>query len=114
VIDIDKINKRHFLETDMYYRVELGLSSRLLRYVNGVIHLEVIVGRKWERNYNAAAAEIAYCWKKTNEELKPAIACKVYIVDLKKHPHKHILIDSDISVNYDAKKGILFYKDYLN
>jgi hypothetical protein len=114
MIDIEKINKRHFLETDMYYRVEKGLSSRLLSYTNGVFHLEVVINRKWDKNYSAAAAEMAYCWKQTNEELQFSIACKVYIVDLKKNPYKQVLVHSEVEVDYDAKKGILFYKNHLN
>jgi len=114
VIDIEKINKRHFLETDMYYRVEMGLSSRLIKYNNGVFHLEVVIGRKWEKNYSAAAAEMAYCWKQTNEELTGAIACKVYIIDTNKNPYKQLLMHSDVEVEYDARKGILFYRQHLN
>ena len=114
MIDIEKINKRHFLETDMYYRIEMGLSSRLIKYANGVFHLEVIIGRKWDKNYSAAAAEMAYCWKGANEELQNCIACKVYIIDLKKHPYKQILLNSEVEVDYDAKKGILFYRQHLN
>jgi hypothetical protein len=114
VIDIEKINKRHFLETDMYYRVEMGLSSRLIKYTNGVFHIEVVINRKWEKNYNAAAAEMAYCWKHSNEELGASIGCKVYIIDTKRNPIKQMLINSDIDVDYDAKKGVLFYRQYLN
>jgi hypothetical protein len=114
VIDIEKINKRHFLETDMYYRIEKGLSSRLLKVENGVFHLEVVINRKWDKNYSAAAAEMAYCWKDSNEELSHAIACKVYIIDTKKYPYKHLLISSDVEAEYDAKKGILFYRHHLN
>ena len=33
----------------MYYRIEMGLSSRLMKYNNGVFHLEVVIGRKWEK-----------------------------------------------------------------
>jgi hypothetical protein len=114
VIDIEKINKRHFLETDMYYRIEKGLSSRLVNFANGIFHLELVIGRKWDRNYSAAAAEMAYCWKRSNEELNNAIACKVYIIDVKKNPYKQVLLHTDVDVEYDAKKGILFYKNHLN
>lgn len=98
----------------MFYRIEMGLSSRLIKYANGVFHLEVVIGRKWERNYSAAAAEMAYCWRKANEELTHSIACKVYIVDLKKNSYKQVLMQSEVEVEYDARKGILFYRQHLN
>lgn len=113
-MDIDRINRRHFIETDMYYRIELGLSSRLLRFENGVFHLELTLGKKWKKNYNAAAAEIAYSWKNANEELKDAIACKVYIVDVTKSPYKEVLLQNKIQPEYDARKGILFRRYHLN
>jgi hypothetical protein len=114
MMDIEKINKRHFIKTDMYYRVELGLSSKLLKYENGIFHLEVIVGKKWSRNLNAAAAEMAYAWRETNAELSNSIGCKVYLVDLKNNPFKKYLVNSDILPQYDAKKGVLFYRQHLN
>lgn len=52
--------------------------------------------------------------KQTNEELTGAIACKVYIIDTKKHPYKQLLINSEVDVEYDARKGILFYRQHLN
>ncbi|MBC7885503.1 MAG: hypothetical protein H7X99_08510 [Saprospiraceae bacterium] len=113
-MDIQKINRRHFVETDMYYRVSLGLSSKLLKYENGIFHLEVTLGKKWDKNYNATAAEIAYCWKSSNPELIKAIGCKVFIIDLKSNEVKFTLIQAGISVGYDAYKGILFRKNYLN
>lgn len=113
-MDIERINKRHFIETDMYYRVELGLSSKLLKYENGIFHLEVVVGRKWTRNLNAAAAEMAYAWRDSNDELKNSIGCKVYLLDVKNTPYKQYLINSEIQPTYDAKKGVLFYRQHLN
>ena len=114
MIDIEKLNRKHFLESDMYYRLELGLASRLLKCENGIFHLEVVIGKKWNKNYNAAAAEMAYCWKNSNDELKATIGCKVYIIDTQKNPYKQVLINSEISPDFDARKGILFYKSHLN
>jgi hypothetical protein len=113
-MDIQKINRRHFVETDLYYRVSLGLSSRLLKFENGVFHLEVTLGRKWDKNYNVTAAEISYSWKMANPELEHAVGCKVFIIDLKKGENKTILIRAGINPGYDAFKGILFRKNYLN
>lgn len=113
-MDIQKINRKHFVETDLYYRVSMGLSSRLLKFENGIFHLEVTLGRKWEKNYNATAAEIAHSWKSNHQELNEAIGCKVFIIDLRQDPSKTVLIQSGISPGYDAYKGILFRKNYLN
>jgi hypothetical protein len=114
MIDIEKLNRKHFLETDMYYRIELGLASRLLKCENGIFHLEIIINRKWDRNYNAAAAEMAYCWRNCNEELKHTLGCKAYIIDTIKHPYKQLLLNSEITPDYDGRKGVLFYKSHLN
>lgn len=113
-MDIQKINRRHFVETDLYYRVSMGLSSKLLKYENGIFHLEVTLGRKWDKNYNATAAEVSHSWKSNHPELTHAIGCKVFIIDLKKGEDKTVLIQAGISPGYDAFKGILFRKNYLN
>jgi len=113
-MDIQKLNRRHFVETDLYYRVSLGLSSKLIKYENCVIHLEVTLGRKWDKSYNATAAEIAHCWKNSHPELDKAIGCKVFIIDLKDNDMKATLIQAGITPVYDAYKGILFRKSYLN
>jgi hypothetical protein len=113
-MDIQKINKRHFVETDLFYRVSLGLSSKLLKFQNGIIHIEVTLGRKWEKNFNATAAEISHCWKTNHPELSHAIGCKVFIIDLRDNDMKASLLSAGISPSYDAFKGILFCRNYLN
>ncbi len=114
MMDIDKLNRKHFVETDMFYRVSKGLSSKLLDYKNGIIYLEVVLSKKWKKNYNATASEIAHCWKNTHTELAEATACKVYIVDTKEYDYKQYLIHKGIKPGYDAKKGIIFNKYHLN
>jgi len=113
-MDIQKINKRHYMATDVFYRVSLGLSSKLLKYENGIFHLEIVITKKWEKNYNATAAEIAYCWKSTHPELYKAIACKVFIIDMRHDDNKSFLVDSGITPTYDAYKGVMFRRNYLN
>ena len=113
-MDLEKINRRHFMETDMYYRVGYGLSSKLLEYNNGVFILEVVIGRKWTKPYNETAHELAYCWKDSHSELSHALACKVYIIDAKRNRYKQSLLKMEINPGYDAKKGIMFVDSYLN
>lgn len=113
-MDIDNINRKHFLGLDMYYRVGYGLSSKLIRFENGIIHLEVIIGRKWKKSYNATAAEMAFAWKDSHLELSKAIACKVFIIDCKTYSYKHDLLRSGIKPVCDARKGVIFAKNYLN
>ena len=113
-MDIEKINRRHLFEADMFYRLEKGLSSRLVGFQNGIFRLEVIIHPKWTKNYSAAAAEMAHIWKENNDELKNAIACKIYIIDTKTKPYKRQLLDSGVTPEYDSKKGVLFYKQQLN
>lgn len=113
-MDINKINRKHFVETDMHYRIGRGLSSKMLKYQNGVVYLEVTVGKKWKKSYTATSSEIAYLWKDTHIELKGAIACKVYIIDLKENLYKKELIHKGIHPGYDAKKGIIYNRYHLN
>ena len=82
--------------------------------MNGIFHLEVTLGRKWDKNHNATAAEIAHCWKTNHPELSKSIGCKVFIIDLKNNDMKATLIQAGINPGYDAYKGILFRKNYLN
>lgn len=113
-MDIEKINRRHFVETDLYYRISMGLSSKLLKFENGIFQIEVIVGRKWLKDYNATAAEISNIWRNSNLELAHAIGCKVFIIDLKNGDNKVELVKSKNIKKYDSSKGILFNKNYLN
>ncbi len=113
-MDIEKINRKHFVETDMYYRVEHGLSSRLMKYENCIIHLEISIGKKWTKNYNATALELANIWKETHGELQGAIACKVFIYDNRLNSYKSELVMSGVKPEYDAKKGIIFKRQHLN
>ncbi len=113
-MDIERLNRKHFLGLDMYYRVGYGLSSKLLKFENGIFHLEVVVGRKWRNNYNSTAAELAYAWRDSHKELSKAIACKIFIVNCKTNNYKHFFIHSGIKPSYDAKKGVIFSKHYLN
>ena len=113
-MNIEEINRKHFIETDMYYRVGYGLSSKLLNFRSGIITIEVVISRKWDKDYNTTALEMANIWKTNHSELKHAIGCKIYIVDTKKNAYKKSLIHTGIKPGYDAKKGILFAKGYMN
>lgn len=113
-MDIEKLNRRHFVDTDMYYRIEHGLSSKLLEFTNGTFILEVVIGKKWKKDYNATASELANCWKNTHPELAKSIASKVFIVDTRQYPYKQFLIHKGIKPGYDAKKGVIFKKHHLN
>ncbi len=113
-MNIEEINRKHFIETDMYYRVGYGLSSKLLNFRSGIITIEVVLSRKWDKDYNTTALEMANIWKNNHSELKYAIGCKIYIIDTKANPYKKSLIHSGVKPGYDAKKGILFSKGYMN
>jgi len=113
-MNIEEINRKHFIETDMYYRVGFGLTSRLLHVKNGVFTIEVVLSKKWSKDYNATAQELAYLWKKTHKELALCLACRVYIIDAKQYNYKQALIHRGIKPGYDGKKGVIFRKKYLN
>lgn len=113
-MNIEHINRRHSEEIDMYYRSNYGISSRLVRFENLTIHVEVLLSRKRNRSYAAIAAEIAYLWQQANHELNFAIGCKIYFVDGHLNPIKEELFKSRITTNFDARKGILFQRNYLN
>ena len=87
------------------------LTERVIEKLRNGVHINELIILTFT---NAAAAEMAYCWKHSNEELGASIGCKVYIIDTKRNPLKQMLINSDIDVDYDAKKGVLFYRQYLN
>lgn len=114
IMNIEELNRKHFIETDMYYRVGYGLSSKLIHFEKGVFTLEVVISRKWNKNYNVTAQEIARLWKKAYGELSIAVGCKVFIIDTKTFPYKQYCIHRGIKPGYDAKKGVIFREDYLN
>ena len=113
-MNIEEINRKHFVETDMYFKVGYGLSSKLTAFKFGFFTLEVVISKKWTKNYNITAQEIANLWKDAYPELKNALGCKVYIIDTKAHPYKQYCIHRGIRPGYDAKKGVIFKKNYLN
>jgi hypothetical protein len=113
-MNIEEINRKHFIETDMYYRVGYGLTSKLTDFSNGIFTIEVVMTRKWSKDYNITAQEIAYLWKNTHNELKKSIGCKIFIIDSRNYPYKQALLHRGIKPGCDAKKGILFRKGYLN
>ena len=98
----------------MYYRVGYGLSSKIIDYKSGIFTIEVVVGKRWNKDYSSTAQELSYLWKNSHKELEHAIGCKVYIIDAKSFNYKQALIHRGIKPGYDSKKGILFRKGYLN
>lgn len=113
-MNIEEINRKHFIETDMYYRVGYGLSSKLVDFKFGVFTIEIVISKKWEKDYNTTAQELAYCWKMNHPELSKALACRIFIIDSRKFPYKQSLIHRGIKPGFDSKKGIIFRKGYLN
>jgi len=113
-MNIQELNNRHFQKTDFIYRQGFGLSSRLLKFQNGIIYLEIIFGNRWKKGYNATAYEIARCWRDHHPELHAAVGCKIYIIDARLYPFKKELYSKSRPVCYDAKKGVIFSENYLN
>lgn len=110
-MNIQKINRRHRTGADLYYRSMKDLSSRLLKYKNGILYLEITIGPKWNKDYNATVTEIASLWRKEYVELSGALACKVYIKELQE---EDMMFDNHPAIKYVAKKGYLFAKNQLN
>ena len=107
-MNIEEINKKHFIKTDMFFRVGKGLSSRLIKFEHGIIYLELEVRSKWDRSVDAAAWTIAHSWKSEHVEFDQAIASKVYIIDSRTHAYKRTLMHLGIKPGYDAYKGVFF------
>ncbi|MBK6546327.1 MAG: hypothetical protein IPO78_06995 [Saprospiraceae bacterium] len=113
-LNIKEINRKHLLRSDVVYRINYGLCSRLVNFRNGIMYLEVMFTKKWKKNYDETTEELAQCWKETNDELKKAIGCKVYIIDARQYPYKKEMYLHSGVASYDAKKGMLFNTDQLN
>ncbi len=102
-MDIEGINKRHFLKYNMQNRMEHDLSSRLVKYENCILHIEVASGAKWKKPPYKTALKIAKNWKDIHPELKEALGAKIFILDSKDdYPNQ----GPEIKIKY--KKGILF------
>jgi len=76
--------------------------------------VEIVITKKWPKDLNATAQEIAYLWRDSHKELKYAIASKIFIINARKFAYKQSLLHRGINPGYDAKKGIIFRKGYLN
>lgn len=113
-INIKEINRKHLLKSDVVYRINHGLCSRLVNFRNGIMYLEVMFTKKWNKSYEETTEELAYCWKESNDELNKSIGCKVYIIDARKYAYKKELYLQSGVASYDAKKGMLFNSDLLN
>lgn len=113
-MNIEQINKRHFLKRDMYYRAGQGLSSELLAVKNGVIFLKVMVREKWNKPLKETALELANLWRDHNPELSNALGCKVFIIDAKNNPFKADMLQIGMSVNYDVSLGLIFGEEQMN
>ena len=107
-MNIDELNRKHLLSTDMYFRVGQGLSSRLLKFDHGIIYLEIEVRKKWDKSLDAAAYTVAYSWKNEHQELTEAIASKVFIINSKDFTYKRTLLHLGITPGYDDYKGVFF------
>lgn len=107
-MNIEDINRKHFIKTDMFFRVGKGLSSKLLKYEHGIVYLELEIRDKWTRSLDAGAWAVANSWKNEHPELKEAIAAKVYIIDSRSYEYKRTLLHLGVKPGYDAYKGVFF------
>ncbi len=107
-MNIEEINKKHFIKTDMFFRVGKGLSSKLLKYESNIIYLEIEVRGKWDRSIDAAAYIISQSWKEEHPEFSDAIASKVYVIDSREFNYKRTLMHLGVKPGYDAYKGVFF------
>lgn len=107
-MNIEEINKKHFISTDMFFRVGKGLSSKLIKYEHGIIYLELEVRSKWDQSTDAAAYAIAQSWRTEHPEFEQAIASKVFIVDSRRFNYKRTLMHLGIKPGYDEYKGVFF------
>lgn len=107
-MNIEEINKKHFIKTDMLFRVGKGLSSKLLKFENNIIYLELEVRKKWDRSIDAAAFIVSHSWKDEHPEFEGAIASKVYVIDSREFDYKRTLMHLGVKPGYDAYKGVFF------
>jgi len=107
-MNIEEINRKHFIKTDMFFRVGKGLSSKLQRYEHGIIYIELEVRTKWKKTIDSAAWMIANSWKEENPEFQDAVAAKVYVIDSRSFDYKRTLMHLGVKPGYDAYKGVFF------
>ena len=114
-MNLEDINKQYLLKKDLYDAVLTGISSKVLRYQNGIFSIRLIIGVKWKKSEALAAREAAFAWRDYIPEFKDALACKVYIVDLRKEESSIPSLSPGRSFGrYTARKGILFGSGKLN
>ncbi len=102
-MNIDSINKRHFLKYNVQYRLEYDLSTKLVKYENCIMFISIHIGTNWKKTPYKTALDIARNWREVHPELKNAVGAKVYIVESQNAIEENT---SELKIKY--KKGILF------
>lgn len=113
-MNIEELNRKHYLQKDMVHRISLGLGSKLLKFENETLFIELEIRHRWSKSINEAVYLIAHTWRKEHPELYKAIAAKVFIIDSKTFEYKRTLLHLGIQPGYDAKKGVLFQRSNIN
>jgi hypothetical protein len=88
--ELEKIAHRYTHQVDKYSRMFAGLSTELVRYVDGIIYIEISNSQQNVLStYNTAVA-YAISYKKSNPELKEALGFVVIFYDRENIPGFHI------------------------
>lgn len=113
-MNIEELNQKHYFKTDLKYRIDHHLSSKLLAIKNGILHLEVVIGSKWKGSHQQAAVDIANSWKNENEELNHVLGAKVFVVIANEAKLPVNFQNFNRRMSYDISLGILFSDHLLN
>ncbi len=93
----------------MLYRLEYDLSTKLIKYENCIMFINIYIGAKCKKTPYKTAMDIANNWRDIHPELKNALGAKVYIIE-----SHNVQEDSPNNFEVKYKKGILFNHWYKN
>ena len=67
---VETINHNHIHNVDKLYRMNAGISSRLLSVINGIALLEIEIHSGWKKSNEVTARQFIESWRNFNPDLK--------------------------------------------
>lgn len=79
---LEELVFRHIKHVDKWYRLYMGLQSKLTRFENETLFITIEVNTTWKKDHITTASLLANDWRKFNPELFSARKYRVKIIPI--------------------------------
>jgi len=79
---LNELVYRHIKGVDKWYRLYMGLESKLTNFENDSLFLTIKINPKWKKDFPTTARQIANDWRRFNPELYKARSYAVTIIQI--------------------------------